>query len=75
MKVFSAIKSMKVTTKLIIILLIIIYLVGFFSVWHIGQIFASINKVSTQRIEFSVTHFDSELIKGVYRKIENKKNY
>jgi cytochrome oxidase assembly protein ShyY1 len=72
MKIFKSAKSIKISTKLIIIVLLIIYIMGFFSVLHIWQVFNQVNKIDFQKIEASVTHFNVNLIKEVCQKINNK---
>jgi ACR3 family arsenite efflux pump ArsB len=73
MKIFNSIKSISITTRLIIILLLIIYIVGFFSIRYIWRIFDQVDKVSSQKIESSVTHLDTVMIKDLYQKLGNRK--
>ena len=72
MKIFSSIRPIKTITKLIIILLLIVYIVGFFSIRYIWQVFNRVNKLDEEKIESSITHFDTTLIKDVYKKLEDK---
>jgi len=67
-------KENKIIIRLVAIVFFIAFLIGVFFIRYYWQIFSRLNTVNRQQIEASITHFEKNLIKEVYQKIENRVN-